>query len=66
VGGHANHRFLVTQAKNRVAGPAHFERPGFLEILAFKEKLSAGQLVQKARGQHRRFMDIGFDPLVGG
>jgi hypothetical protein len=63
---HALLRHLVRQAEHRVRGAAHLEGAGLLEVLALEEQLGPGELVEVARGQDRRAVDMGLDPLVRG
>ena len=59
-------RLLVGEAEDGVAGAAHLEGAGLLQVLALEEELGAGELVDEARGQDRRAVDVGPDALVRG
>eukprot|EP01023_Acetabularia_acetabulum_P066968 TRINITY_DN9132_c0_g1_i3.p3 TRINITY_DN9132_c0_g1~~TRINITY_DN9132_c0_g1_i3.p3 ORF type:complete len:238 (-),score=45.10 TRINITY_DN9132_c0_g1_i3:142-855(-) len=65
MGRHAFLGHLVGQPEDRVAGAAHFERAGLLEVLAFEEQVGPGQVVEIGRCQDRRVVDIGPDALMG-
>jgi hypothetical protein len=66
VGGDAKGRFVFTQPKDGVAGAAHFESSSLLKVLTLKKEFGPGQLVQITGRQDGRFVDVGFDPFVGG
>ena len=62
--GHAARQLILAQAEHRIRRPAHLERPGLLEILAFEEQFRPGQRVQIARGQDRRPVDMRRNPRM--
>jgi len=48
----------VATPHNGVAGPAKFERPDFLEILAFEKKRRFQHPVKGGAGKHRRAVGV--------
>ena len=64
MGGHPGLRLRVRQPEDRVRCTPDLEGAGFLEVLAFEEELSPGQLVQIVRGPDRRAADVRPDAIV--
>jgi hypothetical protein len=51
--------------KTAFDAPARLEGAGLLQVLAFEEQFGPGQLVQHARGHHRRAVNMGPDAHLG-
>jgi hypothetical protein len=57
---------LGIELRQRVEGPAEFEGPAALEVLAFEENLGTQLLVRGTRGQDRCPVRMALEPLGGG
>src|SRR5699024_10639002 len=66
VRGYALLRRFLWEAEHGVAGTAHLEDGRPLEVLALEEELGTCKLVNEARGQDRRPVDVRLHALVRG
>ena len=64
MGRHTLRGLRIVQTEYGVRGAASLERAGLLKILAFEEELGAGELIDEARGQDGRSVDVRLDALM--
>ncbi len=58
--------FLLAHRENSVAGPANFERPGFLKIVTLEKQPRANNGVEGGASQHRRAVNARRDARMRG
>ena len=61
---HPPRGFSVAEAEDSIRRTPHLECAGLLQVLALEEQFGSGELVDDARGQHGRAVNVRLDPLM--